>query len=222
MAAKWNWLCICKNEESNIFTAGNKCRPGNIKWLLAWALVVISITVSEAQKASPEAQKPVTEAQPASTETKKFSRQKVTFSLFDKNGTQLTDAAISTGKIRVFTLRDPKTITHSHLTYDRSSKHFTFSESAISPGMILAIAVGTDIMYLSLYGRSADRVIDGLKVQNGSYVLSSDDFAGRKQLKVENWDKYLEDGVAPQQQDLTSYQALLKDKRPIEMSDHAH
>jgi hypothetical protein len=186
------------------------------------ALSVMSASVSQAQKATAETQKGTVETQKASTETTKFTRQKLTFNLFDKNGTQVTGAAISSGKVRVFTLREPKTITHSHLTYDRASKTFTFAESAISPGMILAFVSGTDIMYLSLYGRSADRNIDQIKIQNGSYVLTSNDFAGQKQVKVENWNKFLEDGIAPQQQDLTTYQALLKDKRPMELVDHAH
>lgn len=201
MAVKTNWSCICKKGESHNFTAGNKNRPATRKGFLSLALVVISATLMQAQT---------------------FSRQKLVFSLFDKNGTQLTDAAIKSGKVSVYSLREAKTITHSHLNFDRTNKYFTFSESAISPGMMLAFVSATDTMYLSLYGRTTDRVIDGLKLQKGSYVLSSSEFAGRKQLKVENWTQFLEEGLAPQQQDLASYKALFKDKRPVELVNHAH
>jgi hypothetical protein len=201
MAAKTNWSCICKKRESHIFTAGNKHRQAKGKWMLSLALVVISATMMQAQT---------------------FSRQKLMFSLFDQSGTQLTDAAIKSGKVRVYSLREAKTITHSHLNFDRTNKYFTFSESAISPGMLLAFVSAADTMYLSVYGRTTDRVIDGLKVQKGSYVLTSGEFAGRKQLKVESWNQFLEDGAAPQQQDLASYKVLLKNKRPVELVDHAH
>jgi hypothetical protein len=201
MAVKRNWSCICNDGESHIFTAGNKSRPAGSKWLLALALMVISATMMQAQN---------------------FSRQSLIFSLFDKNGTQLTDAAISSGKVKVYSLRESKSITHSHLNFDRTSKYFTFSESAISPGMSLAIVSATDTMYLSLYGRTTGRVIDGIRVQKGSYVLSSNEFAGRKELKVESWDKYLEDGLAPPQQDVASYITALKAKRPIGLVNHAH
>jgi hypothetical protein len=221
MAAKWKWSCFCKNEESHIFTAGDKDRRANTWWGLALALVVISATGAQAQTPSPAAKAPA-EAPMTAAETQKFSRHKLMFSLFDKNGNQLTGSAISSGKVRVYTLREPKTITHSHLTYDRVSKYFTFAESAVSPGMMLAFVTATDIMYVSLYGRAAERILDGIQVQNGSYVLSSNDFGSQKQLKVASWAKYLEDEVAPQQQDLTSYQAQLKDKRPVELVDHAH
>jgi hypothetical protein len=201
MAAKTNWSCICKKRESHIFTTGNKSRSAKSKWMLSLALVAISATIMQAQT---------------------FSRQKLRFSLFDKNGTPLTDAAISSGKVRVYSLREAKTKTHSHLNFDRSSKYFTFSESTISPGIMLAFVSATDTMYLSLYGRTTDRVIEGLKVQKGSYVLSSSEFAGQKQLKVNSWKQFLEDGVAPQQQDLASYKALLKNKKPVELVNHAH
>jgi hypothetical protein len=201
MTAKRNWSCICKKRESHIFTAGNKNQPAIGKWALALALVVISATLMQAQT---------------------FSRQKLVFSLFDKNGTQVTEAAINSGKVRVYSLREAKTITHSHLNFDRTNKYFTFSESAISPGMMLAFVSATDTMYLSLYGRTTDRVIEGLKVQKGSYVLTSSEFAGQKQLKVKSWAPFLEDGVAPQQQDLASYKVLLRDKRPVELVNHSH
>lgn len=155
-------------------------------------------------------------------EAQTFSRQQLQFNLFDKNGTQLTNAAITTGKVRVYTLREPKTITHSHLSYDRTSKYFTFGESAVSPGMMLALVSAADTMYLSVYGRANGRSIDGLRVHKGSFVLSSDHFAGQKQLKIENWSAYLEDGTAPQQQDLSAYRALLKNKKPVQLVDHPH
>lgn len=151
-----------------------------------------------------------------------FSRQKIMFTLFDKNGTQLTGAAINSGQIRVYTLREAKTITHSHLSFDKSSKYFTFGESAHSPGMLLAFVTATDTMYVSIFGRSSNRTIEGIKVQKGSYVLTSNEFAGQKLLKVDNWQKFLEEGTPVPQQELASYRVLLKDKKPVEMVDRPH
>lgn len=201
MAEKRNWLCICKKGESHIFTQPGRNRPAMGKRAFLFVAALLGFGLLQAQN---------------------FSRQQVVFSLFDKNGTQLTNAAITTGKVRVYTLREAKTITHSHLSYDRSNKYFTFGESAISPGMMLALVSGVDTMYLSLYGRANGRTIDGLRVHKGSFVLTSDDFAGQKSLKVDNWSKYLEDGQAPQQQDLSSYRALLKNKKPVQLVDHPH
>jgi hypothetical protein len=201
MAEKRTWLFICKRRESNIFTVINKCRPVNIKQVLSLVLVMVSSTFLMAQT---------------------FSRQKIMFTLFDKNGTQLTGAAINSGQIRVYTLREAKTITHSHLSFDKSSKYFTFGESAHSPGMLLAFVTATDTMYVSIFGRSSNRTIEGIKVQKGSYVLTSNEFAGQKLLKVDNWQKFLEEGTPAPQQELASYRVLLKDKKPVEMVDRPH
>ena len=201
MAVKSNWLFICKKGESNIFTVINKRRPGKIKQVLSLVLVLVSSTFLLAQT---------------------FSRHKIMFTLSDKSGTQLTGAAISTGKVRVYTLREAKTITHSHLSFDKKSKYFTFGESAISPGMLLAFVSATDTMYVSFFGRSSNRILDGIKVQQGSYVLTSNEFAGQKVLQVDNWNKYLEEGTPVPQQDLSMYRALFKDKQPLPLVDRQH
>jgi hypothetical protein len=201
MAEKSNWLCICKKGESNIFTVIKQRRPGKIKQVLSLVLVLVSSTLLLAQT---------------------FSRHKIMFTLSDKSGTQLTGAAISTGKVRVYTLREAKTITHSHLSFDKKSKYFTFGESAISPGMLLAFVSATDTMYVSFFGRSSNRILDGIKVQQGSYVLTSNEFAGQKVLQVDNWNKYLEEGTPVPQQDLSMYRVLFKDKQPLALVDRQH
>lgn len=201
MAEKRTWLFICKNGENNIFTGISKRRPGNPKRLFSVLLLLISASWVMGQT---------------------FSREQILFTLFDKSGKQFTDAAIKAGQVRVYSLREPKTITHSHLNFDHSSKYFTFAESAISPGMLLAFVTATDTMYVSFYGRSANRTIDGIKVQKGSYVLTSGEFAGQKLLQVKNWNKYLEEELAPAQQDLTAYRAMFKNKKPIGLVNHPH
>jgi hypothetical protein len=201
MAEKRTWSFICRNGESSIFSAVQKSRPGYARWVLSLVLVAGSFTLLTAQT---------------------FTRQRLTFSLSDKNGTPLTGAAISSGKVKVFTLREAKTITHSHLSYDRKTKDFIFAESAISPGMSLAFVSAGDTMYVSLYGRFTERSIQGIKVQKGSYVLSSNEFGGKKQLEVDNWNKYLEDQTPAPQQDLSAYRAMIKDKRPVELVERQH
>lgn len=202
MAEKTNWSCICKKAETNIFTAVFASLPGNTRWVLSFIFIILSATLLLAQT---------------------FSRQKIVFSLFDKQGKQLTAAAISSGQVKVYSLREAKTITHSHLSFDKKSKLFTFSESAISPGMRLAFISGADTMFVSLYGRAFNnRTIKGIRVQPGSYVLTSNEFAGQQQLQVKDWRAYLEDELAPQQQDLTAYRASLKGKKPVGLVSHTH
>jgi len=152
-----------------------------------------------------------------------FSRQGISFSLFDKTGKQLTDAAIVTGQVKVYSLREAKTATDPHVSYDKTSKLFTFTESVISPGIMMALVSATDTMYLSVYGRSGpDRVIDGLTVQKGNYVLTSNEFGGRKRLKVESWNNYIEAEDPDASKNLASLAHVLKEKTPISIVKHNH
>jgi hypothetical protein len=144
-----------------------------------------------------------------------FYPQGITFTLVDPAGAPLTGEALATGQIKVYSLRETKAAKDQQLTYNPANKRFTFTEAAVSPGISLALVNATDTMYLSIFGRSRpDRVIDGLRIQKGSYFLTSNEFAG-KYLKVGNWDTYLEDEVAAVKQDLSSYIFQLKDKKPI-------
>ena len=142
-------------------------------------------------------------------------QQKLTFSLFDKTGKQLTDADFTAGQIKVFSLREAKVASYPKMSYNKDTKQFTFTESVMSPGIVLAFATPTDTMYISVYGRNTDRLIDGITVQNGSYILTSNEFAGQKQLKVKDWANYLEDETPAAKQDLSSYVEILKEKSPV-------
>ena len=152
-----------------------------------------------------------------------FIRQKISFSMVDKAGQPLTDAAINTGQIKLFSTREAKVSTDPHLSFNKKTNLFDFSESVYSPGISLAFVSATDTMYVSVYGRAdANRVIDGVKVQKGSYVLTSNDFAPNKHLKVDNWQKYLEDDVPVDKQDLSPFAEHLRNKKPISMVPHSH
>lgn len=152
-----------------------------------------------------------------------FSRQGISFKLLDKAGTPLTDAVIANGQYRVYSLRDPKTVTDPHLSYDKASNLFTFTESAISPGISLAFISPTDTMYISVFGRSkADKVIDGITVQKGSYVLTSNEFSGNKNLQVTSWSDFLEDEEPADRQDLNRFSHILRDKKPVSIVQHNH
>ncbi|WP_026461940.1 hypothetical protein [Adhaeribacter aquaticus] len=145
-----------------------------------------------------------------------FSKQGISFTLFDKSGNQLTNEAITSGQVKVYSLRPENAAKEQQLSYNRITKRFIFTESAISPGISLALASPTDTMYISVYGRSGtDRVIEGLKVQRGSYVLTSNEFAGRKLLKVDNWEEFLEDETPAAEQDLSAYRNDLRDKKEV-------
>ena len=152
-----------------------------------------------------------------------FSRQGISFALYDKTGKPLTEAVINNGQYRVYSLRDPKTVTDPHLSFEKTTKLFTFTESAVSPGISLAFISPTDTMYVSVFGRSKpDKVIDGITVQKGSYVLTSNEFAGNKHLKVENWASFLEDEEPVEKQNLNRFSDVLRDKKPISIVKHNH
>ena len=145
-----------------------------------------------------------------------FSKQGISFSLIDKSGTRLTDAAINDGTIKIYSMRDAKVVKDQDLKYNPENGLFTFTEEAISPGVALALVSATDTMYISLFGRSGtNRVIDPIIVQRGSYVLTSNEFAGNKTFKVTDWRLYLEDEVPAAQQDLSAYAHQLKSKKQI-------
>lgn len=152
-----------------------------------------------------------------------FSRQGISFTLFDKTGKPLTDAVINNGQYRLYSLRDPKTVTDPHLSFEKTTQLFTFTESAISPGISLALISPTDTMYISVFGRSKpDKIIDGIKVQKGSYVLTSNEFSGNKRLKVESWNNFLEEEEPAEKQDLNRFSHILRDKKPISIVKHNH
>jgi len=152
-----------------------------------------------------------------------YTRQHLTFSLLDDAGQPLTDAAINTGLIKLYSVREAKVSTDPHLSFDKKTNLFAFSESVYSPGISLAFISTTDTMYISVYGRSdANRVIDGIKVQRGSYVLTSNEFARNKHLKVDSWQKYLEDGVPAAKQDLLPFAEHLINKKTITLVPHSH
>ena len=152
-----------------------------------------------------------------------FKRQYIGFTLVDKDGKELTDAALATGKVKIFTLREAKVATDPHLSFDRVKKTFSFSESVVSPGISLAFVSPTDTMFISVYGRGgADRFIQGIQVQRGSYVLTSNEFTGNKQLKIDNWKNFLEDEEPVEKQNLSGLIATLKTKRPISLVPHNH
>jgi len=152
-----------------------------------------------------------------------YTRQHISFGLVDNAGQPLTAAAINTGSIKLYSVREAKVSTDPHLSFDIKTNLFAFSESVYSPGISLAFISATDTMYVSVYGRSdANRVIEGIKVQRGSYVLNSNDFARNKHLKVENWQKYLEDGVPATKQDLVPFAEHLRNKRPVTLVPHSH
>ena len=152
-----------------------------------------------------------------------FSRQGISFVLFDQTGKPLTDAVINNGKYRVYSLRDPKTVTDPHLSFEKATNLFTFTESAVSPGISLAFISPTDTMYISVFGRSKpDKIIDGIAVQKGSYVLTSNEFSGNKRLKVESWANFLEDEEPVDKQNLNRFSDILRDKKPISIVKHNH
>jgi len=152
-----------------------------------------------------------------------YTRQQISFSLVDDAGQPLNAAAINTGSIKLYSIREAKVSTDPHLSFDMKTNLFNFSESVYSPGISLAFVSATDTMYVSVYGRAdASRVIDGIKVQKGSFVLTSNEFAKNKLLKVDNWQKYLEDGVPATKQDLSAFAEHLRNKKPISMVPHSH
>ncbi|GEO06391.1 hypothetical protein AAE02nite_40550 [Adhaeribacter aerolatus] len=152
-----------------------------------------------------------------------FSRQGISFMLYDKTGKPLTDAVIKNFQYRVYSLRDPKTVTDPHLSFEKDTNLFTFTESAVSPGISLAFISPTDTMYVQVFGRSKpDKVIDGITVQKGSYVLTSNEFSGNKRLKVENWSDFLEDEESVDKQDLNKFSHILRDKKPVSIVKHNH
>lgn len=144
-----------------------------------------------------------------------YNRQGITFSLVDAEGAPITGEVVANGDIRVYSLREAKAAKDQQLSYNPENQRYTFTEAVISPGISLALVSPTDTMFLAIFGRSApNRVIEGLKIQKGSYFLTSNEFSG-KYMKAENWDLYLEDEVAAEKQDLSSYLFQLKDKKPI-------
>ncbi|KAA5548661.1 hypothetical protein [Adhaeribacter rhizoryzae] len=152
-----------------------------------------------------------------------FSRQGISFVLLDKTGKPLTDAVINNFQYRIYSLRDPKTVTDPHLSFEKDTNLFTFTESAVSPGISLAFISPTDTMYVQVFGRSKpDKVIDGVTVQKGSYVLTSNEFSGNKRLKVENWSDFLEDEEPVDKQDMNKFSHILRDKKPISIVKHNH
>lgn len=152
-----------------------------------------------------------------------FSRQGISFILYDKTGKPLTDAVINNGQYRVFSLRDPKTVTDPHLSFEKANNLFTFTESAISPGISLAFISPTDTMYVQVFGRSKpDKIIDGITVKKGSYVLTSNEFPVNKKLKVESWEVFLEDEEPVDKQDLSRFSHVLRDKKSISIVKHNH
>jgi hypothetical protein len=144
-----------------------------------------------------------------------FYQQGISFTLVDTAGASITQEALANGQIRVYSLREAKVAKDQQLTYNPENKRFTFTESVMSPGISLALISPSDTMFLSVFGRSRpDRVIDSLRIQKGSYLLTSNEFAG-KYLKVADWNTYLEDEVPADKQDLSSYIFQLKDKKPV-------
>jgi hypothetical protein len=146
-----------------------------------------------------------------------YSRQGITFTLVDKAGAAITGEALVSGQIKIYSLREAKVAKDQQLTYNPENKRFTFREAVVSPGITLALVSPADTMFLSIFGRSGpERVLDGLTIQKGSYVLTSNEFAG-KYLKAGNWDVYLEDEVPALKQDLSSYVHQLKDKKSVSL-----
>jgi hypothetical protein len=144
-----------------------------------------------------------------------FNQQGISFTLVDKAGAPIPAEALAKGQIRIYSLRDAKAAKDQRLTYNPEQKRFTFTEAVISPGISLALLSPTDTMFLTIFGRSRpDRVIDSLRIQKGSYVLTSNEFAG-KYLKAGDMNAYLEDEVPAEKQDLSSYLFELKDKKPV-------
>jgi hypothetical protein len=144
-----------------------------------------------------------------------FNPQGITFTLVDNEGAPITGEELANGDIKVYSLREAKVAKDQQLTYNPENQRYTFTEAVISPGISLALVSPTDTMFLSIFGRSApNRVIEGLKIQKGSYFLTSNEFSG-KYLKAENWDTYLEDEVPAAKQDLSSYIHQLKDKKAV-------
>ena len=157
------------------------------------------------------------------TQAQNFKRQYLSFTLVDKEGKALTDAAIATGKVKIYSLREAKVATDPHLSFDRTKKTFTFSESVLSPGISLGLVTPTDTMIISIYGRGGtDRMLEGINIQRGSYVLTSNEFAKNKQLKVENWSNFLEDEEPADKQNLSGPVAILRTKQPISLVQHNH
>lgn len=144
-----------------------------------------------------------------------FSQQGISFTLVDKAGVPIPPDSLASGHIRIYSLRDAKAAKDQQLAYNPANKRFSFSEAVISPGISLALLSPTDTMFLTIFGRSRpDRVIDSLRIQKGSYVLTSNEFSG-KYLKVGDLNAFLEDEVPAEKQDLTSYLFELKDKKPV-------
>jgi hypothetical protein len=144
-----------------------------------------------------------------------FNQQGISFTLVDKAGAPIPADSLATGHIRIYSLRDAKAAKDQRLTYNPANKRFTFTEAVISPGISLALLSPTDTMFLTIFGRSRpDRMIDSLRIQKGSYMLTSNEFTG-KYLKVGDLRAFLEDEVPADKQDLTSYLFELKDKKPV-------
>lgn len=145
-----------------------------------------------------------------------FAKQGISFTLLAKDGTRVTDEAILNGTVKIYSLRETKVAKEQALTYNKENKQFTFTETAASPGISLALVSSTDTMYISLFGRPRlDRVIDGINLQRGSYILTSNEFGSNKYFKVDDWSAYLEDEVQAAKQDLSAYAHQLKSKNPI-------
>lgn len=195
MSGKTDWRLICKHEESYIFTEEKVMKIVSRKLGVAMVILIASATWVWAQN---------------------FAKQSISFSLFDKNGQRLTEAAVLDSTIRVYSLREEKVAKEQTLTYDKEKQLFTFSESTVSPGISLAFVSPTDTMYISLFGRMATgRVIDGITVQRGSYVLTSNEFSGNKHFKITSWENYLEDEEPAAKQNLSAYAHQLKSKKRI-------
>ncbi len=151
---------------------------------------------------------------PASAQT--FSKQTLAFTLSDKSGTVYSEEAIKNGTVKIYSLREAKLSKNQNLTFQKATNQFHFSEDIYSPGLSLAFVSPTDTMYLEVYGRSAThRTIDGIKIQKGSYSLTSNDFASGKTVKITHWDTYVTDEVPVKEQNLAEYAQELRNKKPV-------
>lgn len=145
-----------------------------------------------------------------------YSKQSLSFTLADKTGKTYTDEAIINGTVKIYSLRDAKMSRGQQLTFTKENNLFTFSEEVFSPGLSLAFVNLTDTMYVEVYGRSAvHRVLDGIKLQKGSFSLTSNDFAAGKTLKINQWETYLTEEVPVKEQNLAEYARELAGKKPV-------
>ncbi|WP_026461939.1 hypothetical protein [Adhaeribacter aquaticus] len=145
-----------------------------------------------------------------------MNRQILAFSLFDKTGKQLTDEDLKTGLVKVYSLRESSKAFYPQLAFDKETGLFTFSEPVLSYGIALAFVTPAETMYVFTHGRfGPPRTIDGIKIQKGSYIFSSNDFAKSNVIKVDDWSQYLEDETPVAKQDLSAYNDQLQGKRPV-------